>query len=374
MNQMNNVEDGQSKEIALQIVITSMISTGDLFHKRNSATQTQVKSDTAAEEICSKSVTAEDWLDVPVMTYRRKFTGEMSKIQDNIFFRFLSVILCLIPVVDIITDIISFVIYVYHGETWWSTFCWSIIHLNFRFSLLFGIFHPQPNLHRITYMYVPILTIYKAAIILKVDERFADEYESSQNNSPHDGDVSEVHGKLYSPKSIQEVLRRKIMFFHYRFDNSYSCWCKPCMAILYEAALFFISIFVGPYFTIGSSFHLADIIIKGCTEQNRLQRSTIYAKVICFIEALFESLPQMMLQTWIFFRVHIPLWIYLLSISFSIGGVIKASYSIIRNYKHFMQILIPVSRISAMNDKIIHMMVDEREIEEINSSSSFNLT
>jgi len=207
--------------------------------------------------------------DVLTSEYEPRFFGIIAAIRAGILWRLLQSMMCLIPIGDIISDLISFGVYAFQEETWWSTFCWLIIHLNFRFSFLFGILHPQPTLRRIVAMYTPVLTIYHWNLILRVDQRVtiresevkedisvdeltSDEdselslkqidelqlnnyselsqtqikvetlFEEEQNLQQSSIQImSKLRGALYSSGSIQEVLAAKLKhFYDWNFQSS----------------------------------------------------------------------------------------------------------------------------------------------------------
>jgi len=312
--------------------------------------------------------------------------------------RFIQLILTIIPVVDIITDFISFGIYVWTGEVWWSFFCWSIIHWNFRFSMLYGFIHPQPKLKRILIMYVPILTIYQLGYVTKLDEealtlderniqnmktlhghemdkQIRDRMAYAQKNrdsytynrkkklGPVKKDIElppdKFVGKLYKKKSLQTRLLGILRLLQKNFDERHFM-VKPFMAFFLEMVIFFVSFFIGPFFTIGASWKLAKMVVIRKPERKGFNRALLYSKVICFIEAIFESTPQIILQTYIYFRAeNITLWVYAVSASCSALGVIKAAWTFYWNYEKFLSILMPAVENQTWN---IHTEVNTNEL------------
>jgi len=313
--------------------------------------------------------------------------------------KIVQVILTIIPVVDIITDFISFGLYATTGETWWSFFCWSIIHWNFRFSMLYGFIHPQPKLKRIVIMYIPILTIYQLDYVTKVDEEglilddrnvekmktlYGDEMEKKiqdrmayarknrdANTESYRHKVGKAEtsvdiqlppeefvGKLYEKKSLQTRLLGALRRCRDNFEAQH--WIvKPFMAFFLEIVLFFVGFFVGPFFTIGASWRLAKMTFK-TSERKGFNRALLYSQVICFIEAVFESAPQVILQTYVFFKVDdITFWVFATSVTCSTLGIMKAAWTFSRNYKKFLSILMPAVENPKWN---IHTEVNTNEL------------
>jgi len=234
-------------------------------------------------------------------------------VTESTIFKMFQVVLTMIPIADIITDFVSFCLYAQSGERWWAFFCWMIMHFNFRFSMLYGIIHPTPEFSRILLMYTPIITMYRLNYILESNKTHdnSDKEEVELDTSASDPDflpVPQFVGSLYKKEDLQERLRSMLWKSHLSFEKL--DWkYKPFIAVREELKFFFVGFLVGPFLTVGASFNLARRVFSKEPEHKGIHRAPLYWKVLCFIEAIFESIPQIILQTYVFSKNDVALWI-----------------------------------------------------------------
>jgi len=206
--------------------------------------------------------------------------------------------------------------------------------------MMYAVIHPTPECNRILLMYTPIITTYRLSYIIELNKTYdnsgKEEVESVANSSDA---VPQYVGSFWEKGALQESLHSRLWRSHQNFEKLEWKY-KPFIAVRDELIYLFVGMFVGPIFIVGASLNLARRVCCKEPELKGIERAPLYWKVLCFIEASFESVPQIILQTYVFFKTeNVALWIYLLSVSCSALGIIKATWTFYSNKQQFMDIL-----------------------------------
>ena len=267
----------------------------------------------------------------------------VSAVADSLFLfgRVVQACICLLPILDMMTDFVTLI--------WWITMGWygfpivgfMILILNWRFAMLFAAINPKPEISSMIYLYIPFMltpalwdrllsindddinnsTIpgghHTLDVTVDIDPR---PLGNVTNAAPNGGGNTLVRTSstdeqratfqftdiLFRSKDVRQwqslardKLSRKIQ--HLRESD----WATYLVRLyVWELLLTTVSVFAGPYFVsqaaIGlarSQFMNSDEVPKSTSEEvGKFQRQQLLNKVIAFVEALFESLPQLILQ------------------------------------------------------------------------------
>ena len=318
--------------------------------------------------------------------------------------RFGTSVMQFMPVIDIFTDVLTIVELFLHNFYRLGIVAIVVVISNFRFTVIFAGLRSPPSLKNILLLYVPALLlpgwrllefsrvpaqpsppeIHKKVAPEEEDEKQADASDLisleilSTDEEPKDqttdekqtsaslsasfirrvlgvsiaGDVGEethrrrIYGDFGTEMEI--IISRLLTKAQRDYEGSSrrkgsSCLSSFVMRIwiisVLELRFLVLACLLGLVFNWQAAICLArgpwqtgQVIDKDTTEDNQ---------VLVFIEAVFESLPQFIIQTWWFSRGKIPQWNYALSAPASLAGIIKATGTFFWHRKDMLSILLP---------------------------------
>lgn len=112
-----------------------------------------------------------------------KYAPIVQRAQKSLPVRVVMACMQLLPVVDIITDVLSLAHYVLSAWYAWAATCAVILFYNWRFSLLFAVLHPKPSARKLGLLYMPGLLLYGWSELTTPDEDEESTIEPSVDES-----------------------------------------------------------------------------------------------------------------------------------------------------------------------------------------------
>ena len=167
------------------------------------------------------------------------------------------------------------------------------------------------------------------------------------------GRIWTTWGSFYKLRGRQMALRDRILDAAVLYRRSEGRrWAKLGIVLKFEFKFFFLAMVYGPIFIVEASRVLAgDALRRGTTE--RILDHYLYNKVLTFVEGVFESLPQLVLQGTTFMvnvragntnapfhGISYPV-MFAISCSLSTEGVLQAIWNFYYSYDAIIGILRP---------------------------------
>ena len=289
----------------------------------------------------------------------------------------------LMPIIDMFTD--GLTVYELYNEGWVNTATVAVgtLVLNWRFATLYAAMHVKPEIANVLLLYLPGCIfpgwnylheiqqqseeVYSLELI---DEGGGDDVgrggEENEHLEAEDSQAldegKESRGDEEEGKSQRRRRRRRrrptplfrktdyvqqmsfsalrnVSAFVRRPSNSFAqLGCHVAVAVLFEVLLFAVTPFLGVFVITFASIYIAKAELNTDTKK----REVLYNEVLTFVEALFESTPQLGLQTILFWFGQIsPPWIYYASLSTSSAGILKAIITFAFDRTEILKILLP---------------------------------
>ena len=266
------------------------------------------------------------------------------------------------------------------GESpWWkSAFAlYIVVLLSWRFNMLFAVLHPRPTREAVHTVYFPGVLLFKFAKVMKPPDSTPKDAEANRQPAPQGG----THGQgsetsigidvvvkgstlgeatrdegntLYTEqtKAKRGELREWITNEHSRFRESSNSCSKVMVLVRFELKLLALANYYGPFFVWRPSLSLtrdawADDGTKTEDEKSdAVKDNELNATVLGAAEALFESLPQLILQSYFFHadydkQTRSDKIIFGFSAFCCVSGILYASYNVYSQYDEMMKRMRP---------------------------------
>lgn len=121
---------------------------------------------------------------------------------------FVCALMSLLPVLDVLTDLLAAGNFALDGHPWWCTISVVIFYLSSRFTVLFLAIHPQPKLYNVFCLYVPIPGLWVATGTTRASrasDGAAGAGEGSQNGPAHQREIRTGLGSSENGTNVNQV-------------------------------------------------------------------------------------------------------------------------------------------------------------------------
>ena len=257
---------------------------------------------------------------------------------------------------------------------WWkSAFALYIaVLLSWRFNMLLAVLHPRPTRETMFEIYFPGMLLFKFVKLMAQPDETPKDAEANRQPAPQGG----THGQasetsfgstpgeatrdegstLYTEetKAKRVELLEWIEIEHSRFRKSSNfCFCFKVMVLVrFELKLLALANYYGPFFVWRASLSLtrdawADDGTKTKDEKSdAVKNNQLNATVLGAAEALFESLPQLILQSYFFYvdydkQTRSDIIIFGFSAFCCVSGILHAPCNVCSQYDEMMKHMRP---------------------------------
>lgn len=278
----------------------------------------------------------------------------------------LAAFLTLLPIIDLFADLSAFNQLSISGHSFAATVVFVILFFNWRFTSIYAALTPVPTYVNISAMYVPFFALPSFSRLMGsaigiTEMELQKLYDHERAHAPKAA-LAPRRGSRRASSTIQTEtlmrslyghepgrLRRYLLAQHEIYLKQKGFVRKFCFVILLEAQLTLFSLVLGPFFLWRAALTLAletldpDDALNGTPAADEASKHVLYLRVLTFIEAAYEALPQLLVQTYtfIFEPGSIAPFVFFFSALCSLGGVFMAVYHFVKNQKSIMELLRP---------------------------------
>lgn len=290
----------------------------------------------------------------------------------------------LLPVLDMISDVWTLETYIKNAWIWSSCIASAVLYMNWRFATIYAAIHVKPTFSKVLMIYIPFAVLPCWASVMASDGDYFDNVRVHPDSSSHVHDKA-ASATLYRAQAAQWFVLNMINSTWQKNPSPMremrNCTLRllalakyPFAVIILEIKLFVLSFLLGPVFVSRASLTLARECLRpehAANANSEEHRHNLYNQVLTFIEALFESTPQLILQTYIFVYYlnknrsehRVPLHVFGLSAACSIAGILNAIVTFVRNSNAILSVLAPAIRVQSLSQSV-----------EVSSTSSVSLS
>ena len=289
----------------------------------------------------------------------------------------LSAFMTLMPILDFLSDLAMFNVLLAALDYGWAALVLLIIVLSFRFQSLYAALSPKPELVSINLLYVPFLLMpcYERIMGQVTSGSMQDLYDAAKQVDPRAFDSLEAGGgaalssaQKTTPGNSHEELTQRALYgeqmewfraqlldwlAEYKQLNalcgvSWLGWMRRLgFVATLEVKLTCLSFLFGPLLLFDSATKLMIHAVDHKRESQKTaddEKQDLHLRVLGFIEATYESLPQLVVSTALALSTTGVNYIVLsISITCSSLGILLALYHFAKNYTAMLKVLSPTA-------------------------------
>lgn len=276
----------------------------------------------------------------------------------------------LLPILDMISDVWTLETYIKNEWIWSSCIASAVLYMNWRFATIYAAIHVRPTFSKVLMIYIPFAVLPCWASVMASDG----DYFDNVRVHPSDVDDRAASATLYRAQAAQHFVLNMInstwqnnpspkrAMREMRKSRAMLALAKyPFAVIILEIKLLVLSFLLGPVLVSRASLTLARECLRPqehvANANSEEGRHNLYNQVLTFIEACFESTPQLILQTYIFVYYlgenrsehYVPLHVFGMSAACSIAGILNAIVTFVRNSNAILSVLAPAIRVQSLS-------------------------
>mmetsp|Transcript_12852 Transcript_12852/g.19262 ORF Transcript_12852/g.19262 Transcript_12852/m.19262 type:complete len:322 (-) Transcript_12852:135-1100(-) len=243
----------------------------------------------------------------------------MNLSHPNLFSRLFLCLFSLLPPIDIITDVLTIIIYALRGYSLSFLLAVFILYMSLRFSLIYAALHPNPYpWYRLFVLYIPGMLLLFSDVIPQLRRIQAPQVAPSSSEvlqvqqEKAIVDTSKFAITLYGRfafvknKTADAIHKIVIPFRHFDANNIFSFIFYIPRWLIYtcafECTVILPAVILEPILiTRGALTCAGDCLFPATEEADKLQQDEhiLYGRVLLqFTEGAFEALPQFILQVY----------------------------------------------------------------------------
>ncbi|KAJ8604446.1 hypothetical protein CTAYLR_000905 [Chrysophaeum taylorii] len=286
-------------------------------------------------------------------------------IGDSRVVRSIMALLCLLPLVDIVSDIHQTVFFAVEGWVGSFSVAFIVMYCSWRFGTLYAGCHPKPTWDRVFVLYVPGLVVPFWEIVTRADPSDPPPPQAVEMVIPGGGtrsaasdtvETGQPNGDDELPTRTLFNLERDQLYIYGMLEDAgsdYGNLSSFKLILYFEAKVFCLVVIFYLLFLSSASFTLArEALMRADKRPPAARQHEIYSLVLACFEGLLESAPQLVLQIttyrWAieknldepFMGVSYTTW-FAVSAFFSSFGVLKAAVLFGCNFAEILDVLAP---------------------------------
>eukprot|EP00903_Cladosiphon_okamuranus_P006019 g5937.t3 len=282
-------------------------------------------------------------------------------------------LLAFLPVLDILSDLLTAVIFASEGHPWWAGITLGIFYLSGRFTVLFMVLCPIPSLKNLVYVHLPLCWVPAMRRGGKKDQA------DGPKNAQEEAQLKKMARNWFIQRACDAIERIDRFcsecFGHNLSDNDVilhpSSFCEDIgcacgtLAFLLQLSLVILGLLLAeivlfPFACLAiipigmSSFSLSASYLRAArrvdgsaaavadsgssggsgpaADAELRKRPELFLKTVSIAEALYESLPQLALQVRAgFYGDKLDGWVFILTFSVSALCIAKAIVTFVWN-------------------------------------------